>query len=348
MSETSPLNRRLPSYQGDSERDNETYRQPSPYHVHKLPRPSKPAISPQKVSKSKSASKYKTLTENSRDLASEFEFCMVLPAVKHDFTTTGKDIVNQMMQLGLELFIYRASQDSKEIMVLGRTPLDVVRDFAESSEYYMMLDPVQARTQLESGDVERSISPVFIEHRPDICNISPFDYIYVPYHSRRENLYAKTADVCNDIDTYTSTSTTTSTTTTTRSHPFRELDRLKITSMILQSQTPTSSLAIRQSILDGHIIDIFPLHNYSKKCQLRTQWKNYPFQPLPLVGIKEYFGEKIGLYFAFAQHLSGSLVYPVCIGVPLQLLVYFRQDSAGEYIAVCVSICICINVCMSC
>jgi len=334
MSETTPLTG-YRTYQHSNVEKNEGYRKPSPYHVNKIPRETKRAISPKKAPQSKADSKFQLINQKSRDLASEFEFCMVLPCVKKEFTPRGKEIVNLMMQMGLELFIYHASQETKEIMVLGRTPLDVVREFAESSEYYMMLDPVMARAQLESGDAEKNIAPVFIEHRPDICNIAPFDFIYVPYHSRREALYAKTVDCCSDnaitdITNTTNTSTTNTATTTTRNHPFRELDRLKITSMILQSPTHTHSIQIRQSILDGHIIDVFPLHNYAKKCQLRTQWTDYPFKPLPLVGIKEYFGEKVGLYFAFAQHLSTSLLYPVCIGVPLQVVVYLYADKAGK------------------
>lgn len=344
MSESTPLTS-YGTYQRSSAEKIERYRQPSPYHVNKIPRSAKKAIanSPKKTAKSKEDSKFQLINQKARDLASEFEFCMVLPCTKKDFTPRGKEIVNLMMQMGLELFIYHASQEAKEIMVLGRTPLEVVREFAESSEYYMMLDPVQARTQLEKGDPERNIAPVFIEHRPDICNVAPFDFIYVPYHSRREALYAKTVQCCGNNATTDITSTTNNSTknssinnasatiavASTRNHPFREIDRLKLTAMMLQSPTHTHSIQIRQSILDGHIIDVFPLHNYAKKCLLREQWTEYPINPLPLVGLKEYFGEKVGLYFAFAQHLSTSLVYPVCLGVPLQVVVYLYADKAG-------------------
>ena len=320
MDETSPLNSK-DVYHASGSRFGQTVQRISPYHINKLPRKKEPAISPLKNAKQRSQSKYSLIDEAMGDLASEFEFCMVFPAVKSNFTERGKAIVIFLMKLGLELFIYRA-RDGDEIFVLGRMPLEVVREFAETYEYYLMLDPSQAQEQLERGDTERSIAPVSIEHRPDICHLKPYEYIYVPYHSRREELYAKQADptVSSSIGG------------AVRDHPFRELHRLKLTAMLLQSSTDSTTLALRRLIQEKHIIDCFPIHNQSTVALLHSQWSMFPVQKLPILGIKEYFGEKIGLYFAFAEHLSGSLFAPVVIGIPMQAAVVMWGSQVGAYL----------------
>eukprot|EP01032_Pedospumella_encystans_P014521 gene14521-16668_t len=320
MEETSPLNPR-DVYHASGSRVGQTVQRISPYHINKLPRKKEPVISPLKNAKQRSQSKYSLIDEAMGDLASEFEFCMVFPTVKSNFTERGKAIVIFLMKLGLELFIYRA-RDGDEIFVLGRMPLEVVREFAETYEYYLMLDPAQAQEQLERGDTERSIAPVSIEHRPDICHLKPYEYIYVPYHSRREELYAKQADP-----------TVSSIGGAVRDHPFRELHRLKLTAMLLQSSTDSTTLALRRLIQEKHIIDCFPIHNQSTVALLHSQWSMFPVQKLPILGIKEYFGEKIGLYFAFAEHLSGSLFAPVVIGIPMQAAVVMWGSQVEPYLA---------------
>lgn len=319
MNEASPLNSQN-SYHAGNNKVGQTVQRISPYHINKIPRKIEPAISPLKNFKQRSQSKYSLIDDAMGDLASEFEFCMVFPAVKSNFTERGKAVVIFLMKLGLELFIYRA-RDGDEIFVLGRMPLEVVREFAETYEYYLMLDPAQAQAQLERGDQERSIAPVSIEHRPDICHLLPYEYIYVPYHSRREELYAKQADP-NAFGSVGGSG---------RDHPFRELHRLKLTAMLLQSSTDNTTLALRRLIQEKHIIDCFPLHNHSTVSLLHSQWSMFPIQKLPILGIKEYFGEKIGLYFAFAEHLSGSLFAPVVLGIPLQVGVVLWGSQIGKY-----------------
>lgn len=248
------------------------------------------------------------------DDADEYEFCMVFPASKCELQSHGKNMVQSLYKLGFELQIYRGKKES-EIVVLIRLPLERARDYAEESEIDMLLDEHKAESLLRRGDAERNIAPAVIEHRPDITAYRPCQFIYAPYRSRLEHLYQFDHTIEGPP------------------HPFSELVRLKMCAMLLQSRLPTDAdtLHVRKAITQNKLLACFPLHSPAKVRALQTQWSRYPHDSLPLDGIKEYFGEKVCLYFAFADHLSAALVYPAVIGIPLQYYVYLHGNLSGKH-----------------
>ena len=53
----------------------------------------------------------------------------------------------------------------------------------------------------------------------------------------------------------------------------------------------------------------------------KAPWRLCPTQPLD--DIRDYYGESVALYFAFAGHLSSALVWPMILG--------FGVLGAGKY-----------------
>jgi len=79
-----------------------------------------------------------------------------------------------------------------------------------------------------------------------------------------------------------------------------------------------------------------PMHEVgmdAKGSRLMTSWCLKPlaiFPDQPLDEVKEYFGERIGLYFAFMQHLVRCLVLPSCVGAAVLLGGLYLDHAYGE------------------
>jgi hypothetical protein len=105
-----------------------------------------------------------------------------------------------------------------------------------------------------------------------------------------------------------------------------------------------------QQIVKGKISAFFPLHNLKRLEAVKQEWlkpSTYPWdQPLFLIKVthpmppkycscgvfpclQEYFGEKLGLYFAFMGHFNKWLLLPAVIGVPLQIYILAINDFSN-------------------
>lgn len=76
----------------------------------------------------------------------------------------------------------------------------------------------------------------------------------------------------------------------------------------------------------------FPLHNRERVSLLNLKWRNYPIQKPPLEDMKEYFGEKLALYYVFMDHFVNFLAVPAAVGIPLQLAVFATGNYSAPYL----------------
>ena len=238
------------------------------------------------------------------DFPSQYDFCIVFPAGTGDFTSEGHAIIRLLLDLGFDLFAYRGLMEN-ELIVLARTPIERMRSFAASIEFSMALDPAVVHSMLSNGDSEAGIAPVHIAHRPDITPFTPYEQLYAKYkRDVAEHLYYRGKE--DNV-----------------SHPFRSSLRLKLQSRILQTKQPDGAQVVNlERLIAKHVINgCFPLHDVVALRAIEKKWSTYPLTPLPLDEIKEYWGEQIGLYFAFIEHFISYLLLPAVIGVPLQILV---------------------------
>ncbi|XP_054889189.1 anoctamin-8 isoform X3 [Poeciliopsis prolifica] len=84
---------------------------------------------------------------------------------------------------------------------------------------------------------------------------------------------------------------------------------------------------IPELIARGVIHQMFPLHEQRILNQLMTSWVQAVCERQPLDDICDYFGVKIGMYFAWLGFYTNSMLYPAVIGFLLWILAEDNQTS---------------------
>jgi hypothetical protein len=249
-----------------------------------------------------------------KDFAGQYDFCIVLPAENGEPTSRGRGYLETLHHLGFETFIYKNLREDKEIFILLRAPLEKLRAFGDNLDLVMLLDPSEITQQLADGDKEAGIGPVTISDNPEITSYAHNQYIYGKYSRQiNEKIYWKEPGW---------------------KHPFRELIRLKLCAILLETRPAPNkeNLKIGRYLRNRWILGCFPLHDRAKTEMIDYKMKFYPMQAVPLDDIKEYFGEKITLYFGFTEHYTNWLIAPAIIGVPFQIAVFALNDYNASFL----------------
>ncbi|OQS01158.1 anoctamin-like protein [Achlya hypogyna] len=103
---------------------------------------------------------------------------------------------------------------------------------------------------------------------------------------------------------------------TTEDTLFRPVDRIRLARSILEQQINFDALKDT-----GYFTDLFALHDHNALLQLRTEWAlNWRLTSQPVGVLRDYFGEKIALYFAWLEFYTKSLALPAAVGIIIYAL----------------------------
>ena len=99
---------------------------------------------------------------------------------------------------------------------------------------------------------------------------------------------------------------------------FRGVDRIKLMKSIFENpQTENGAgLLVDQMVQKRCLEAAFPLHDYNELVQLQEDWLvlwQWPSNQ-PFTKIRNYFGEKLALYYVFLGHYTACLGWPSIIG----------------------------------
>ena len=261
------------------------------------------------------AGRNRAKSDLTHSISQPYDLCIVLPSVPSttggDPTITPKGTALVEALVNAQFLIYmHYSDDKDEVIVLVRGEEQQMRVFADAVDMPMLLDPYQLEERAKAGT--ENIAPFDILHLPSVTELVPYESIWGAYSQSPE-----------DEDLFW------------RPHgyqtPFRESVRLKVILAIISGPTRFGGcdISMRKKLANKEVLGFFPLHNMKKRHELNelwlgNRWQMPQHQPFDL--IKNYFGEKIGLYFKFLGHYTNWLLIPGLIGLALQLIVVVTGD----------------------
>lgn len=163
------------------------------------------------------------------------------------------------------------------------------------------------------------------EEKPKIGKIEPivdvmqqnmkyawYQYIYGKFDTEKPELYAKNFRT---------------------NSPFRGVDRLILIMIIMENRLMEGGCGLNTSKMEqeGCIEAIFPLHDEEELNLMAKKFFSFWTMPwnLPLDDVKDYFGEKIGLYFTFLCHYTSWLMVPAFAGGLVYFHKYYARSRGG-------------------
>lgn len=215
----------------------------------------------------------------------------------------------------MQTYLYPSAQKD-ELICKVRAPLTRLRTHADAINYKLLLSDIELQTALEYGvrgeDGEYIIRPVSINHVPSITSLHPYQFIYGDYKAERDHLFCKPYPYA---------------------HPFTASHRIKLIYSILESKTENCcGLHLEKLLASGSILAYYPLHDAATQDVLQASWLPWDHMPWdqPIDAIKDYFGEKIGLYFEFLGHYTTWLLPLAIVGVLVSLDIAIEAAIYGN------------------
>ena len=235
--------------------------------------------------------------ESAANATIAYDWCIVFPKEAMENGGKGNAVVRAVQEAQCQIYMYW-SHDKDQVFMLIKASEDALQKFADVINFNVLLREDSLITASNAGG-ER-IKPFEISHMPEATPLYPYQLIYTEYK------------VDPTLAQFYST-------------PFPESTRLKLVALLLIAGISQggADLEPRSLLLEKTIVGYFPLHDYEVKKRLAADWTNWFSLPWnqPVDAVRDYFGEKIALYFAFLGHYCSWLMGPAAMGLAVQLVV---------------------------
>ena len=230
-----------------------------------------------------------------------------LPTENDDLLMTPQRLYDRLIGGGLEVYCYK-SRTEKHIIFKVRTPLDLLKEYAEESETSFLLDYKKLHL------IDSKKHPIC--DNPHVSKIDRYKHLHAPYKQNQNHLF-KHAEGCD--------------------HPFNANARIKVTIHIIEADLTLGKhacgLDMDTLVENNEIVAYFPCHDKSEASLLKKSWFVCSVQPWeqPIDDIKEYFGEKIALYFEFLGHYTTWLLALTIAGFIMELDIIIQSSTYKSY-----------------
>jgi hypothetical protein len=191
---------------------------------------------------------------------------------------------------------------------------------ADRINYRLQMDPIQLANALSLGSVvntvkfinlsramfrhmigplEKQWKPLRLPATHTETDIDPYEYIYTDFDTGNVDAVLLFKKYENGTI-------------------FRGVDRMRLISNIIMARKQNGGchLDVYNLVQTECIIAFFPLHDYVELRALEERWIRF-FQPPWLQhvdAVKDYFGEKIGMYFLWLGHYTTWLIGAAAVG----------------------------------
>ncbi|GMF43157.1 unnamed protein product [Phytophthora fragariaefolia] len=179
-----------------------------------------------------------------------------------------RTILQHLARGGIETKMFY-SADRGHVFCKLRATLERLSKEADRIDYKVEFEPTELRKIAEAGYEEQNIKKIIIKDEHQVSHRDPY-----------ENIFAK-FDV--------------------------EPRLIKLLLNIIKTRGDGGcSLNISELLRDKCLVAAYPLHDPMELKKLKEKWFSFKFAPWaqPLSEIKDYFGEKVGLYFAWLGGLK--------------------------------------------
>eukprot|EP01035_Chromulina_nebulosa_P019508 gene19508-25404_t len=200
-------------------------------------------------------------------------------------------------------YFYSCQRD--EVYIKIRATPERIKFEASRVKYRLLLDHLRLRAKTATGAKSEGKwiwKPFVLDDTERLSPLSPYHYIYGAYDNNPDlqSLY-KNYSITDTIKSI-----------------FKPIDRIKLIISIINAKPSDggAGLPLNDMVLKEVIMAAMPLHDYEELKALQKRWLilwAYPWDQ-PVDDIKDYFGERIALYFLYLQHYVTLLMIPAVLG----------------------------------
>ncbi|KDO32139.1 hypothetical protein SPRG_03356 [Saprolegnia parasitica CBS 223.65] len=229
---------------------------------------------------------------------------------------TKQDILHRLHQAGLS---YEEVPSTSAIFCKLRADTERLQKEAARVHLPLLLDATELAQVATSGLASHHIEPFAVENPPLTFidhfkrpRYPPYDCIYMPYAKHEPpSIYAP-----HDGEF------------------FSVIHRMQLMESILTNvHGGGAGLDLENLLTQGVIVACYPLHNRPQKAALQRSllsWCRRPWKQ-PLVQIRDYYGPKIALYFAYSGHYATWLLGPALLGLAITLWQLYPVSIPAPY-----------------
>lgn len=244
---------------------------------------------------------------------------LVFPSdeITHKFKPEAEKVVCRILSAyGQDAARIYYTSNKEHIIMEFRPKMSDIRKKAAFDNIPMELSGHRLEQISKTGIPSQQIGPFEIGDNEKFTPYRPFKYIYGKYQSDDEfrSLYAS------------------------KHHkhptPFDNALQIKIALSLLENKKIAGGLELVMPTLKakGVLVDCFPLHEEVLASTLAIAWykggHTYPWNK-PFDKIKDYFGEKVGLYYRFLGHYTSYLFFLMILGIPFQIAVFASDNYSN-------------------
>lgn len=210
-----------------------------------------------------------------------------------------KFILGRLTDAGLQNKLFYSVQRD-EVYCKIRCPMPRLLREADRINYKLKMEPAGLANKLMAGNLkgplEKQWKGVQVPSTSIETNIDPYEFIYCDYRQGEDPMYAQ----------YPNESI------------LRGVDRLKLMAGIISGRLTDGGafLDVHKLIKNKCLITWFPLHDAVELRDLEEKWLRMCQPPWKqyVEPVKDYFGEKIGLFFLFLGHYTTWLLPASIVG----------------------------------
>jgi hypothetical protein len=131
------------------------------------------------------------VTSWTKDLASPYDYFIVLPAKKGELENRSIGYIKTLRKLSFDMFIYKNLNADDEVFLLINAPLDKLKACADISNFALPLNSYVVAEKLYQKGIE-------INHMPEVVRYTPYEQIYGRFRLVRNRTEIET-DIFKDV-----------------------------------------------------------------------------------------------------------------------------------------------------